>query len=31
VRLSHVILRGVEQLIILDFCGSFGCIVVAHS
>ena len=31
VRLSHVILGGVEQLIILDFCGSFGCIVVAHS
>ena len=31
VRLSHVILGGVEQLIILDLSGSLGCIVIAHS
>ena len=30
VRLSHVILGSVEQLIVFDFWGSFGSVVVAH-
>jgi hypothetical protein len=31
VRLSHVILGSVEQLIVFDFWGSLGSVVVAHS
>ena len=31
VRLSHVILGGIEQLIILDLCGSLRSVVVVHS